>query len=112
MDNNTLISIIFVSGTLIILLLRLIINRSMFTYKGDLNTRNEEFDSNKALLQNSLLTFLMFVTILIYDGCTNDIEQKYKIKYENVEKYLEAERAKGKEDALLEIRRVVSPSGK
>ncbi len=64
MDNNTLISIVFVVGTIMIVILRLIINRSMYNYKGDQNNKAEEFNSNTALTINSLLTFVMFLAIL------------------------------------------------
>jgi ATP/ADP translocase len=108
MDNNTLIAIIFVSGTLVILMLRLIINKCMFNFSGAQNPLAESFDSNYALSINSGLTFAMFLLILTYDSCTKDLEakykQEYKIKYDNFEEYIKQERAKGKEDALEEIK--------
>lgn len=109
MDNNTLIAIIFVSGTFIVLLLRVIINKSMYNFNGVESKNMENFDSNQALLINSIVTFLMFIAILTYDGCTKDLkasyEAEYKIKYENFDEYIKKQRLEAKEDALEEIRK-------
>lgn len=108
MDNNTLIAIIFVAGILVIFMLRLIINKSMFNFSGAENKQAESFNSNLALLTNSVLTFAMFVLVLVYDGCTKDVEarykEEYKAKYESFENYIKKEREKGKEEALNKIR--------
>lgn len=112
MDNNTMITIVFVSGSLIVLLLRLIINKSLFNFHGQENNRAENFNSNEALGVNAILTFLMFIAVLFYDGCTKDTEAVYKAKYEQmypkVENYLrELEQKaydKGKDDLLDKMR--------
>lgn len=103
MDNNTLISIIFVSGTLSIFALRFIINKSMFNFHGQENKSAETFNSNEALTYNSILTFLMFIAILVYDGCTKDLELQYKEKYENVDKYLKERDQEAYDKAKSEI---------
>lgn len=57
----------------------------------------------------------MFIAILVYDGCTKDLEakykQEYKIKYEAFDKYIEAERLKGKEDGIDAIREKINIDG-
>ena len=84
------------------------INKSMHNYKGDPNNKAENFNSNDALSINATLTFLMFIAILFYDGCTKDLEadykQKYQIQFENFDRYLEEERSKAKEEAIDDIR--------
>jgi hypothetical protein len=107
MDNNTLMAIIFCFGTLVVLLLRVIINKSMFNYKGEENKNIEVFNSNVALTVNSALTFLMFIAIMIYDGCNKDLEAEYKARYENVDQYLEKERLKAKQETLDELQKIL-----
>ena len=118
MDNNTMITIVFVTGSLIVLLLRIIINKSLFNFHGQENTKAENFDSSEALGINAILTFLIFISILFYDGCTKNDEASYKAKYEHiypkVDNYLkELEKKayeKGRDDLLDKMRTETSSS--
>ena len=56
----------------------------------------------------------MFIAILVYDGCTTDLELQYKEKYENVDKYLKERDQetydKAKSDIMNNIKDAITPS--
>lgn len=112
-DNNTLIAIIFAVGTISVIILKFNIHKYLVSWDGKApETPIKDFNINEALLTNSILTGLMFLMILVYDGCTLTAEMDARIKYEHIDKYLDDlekdARKRGEYDAMQDIKDAIN----